>query len=1262
MKITQRDVAGIVNTAYTSIYRLVFVQSAFVCTGLWPINPGVFTELDFIPSEHFREAEHTDYESRPLTSGTANLLEQGPESALTPTNLIETQPGPSSAHLSKSPFNPSLPVSSVTSDFKKILVNISSANSFSEIKQRRERLKQNYGEMKKLRRGQGILKKKKKKKPGDKKAEKHVKKLDFGEVPSERKSTDVTTECIIYRQSFEEDWVQCIKRQCWAHRFFQRIAAGKERESQFRCIESVLYRLSRYMHVTVTSPPVGHLDHVLWLQHAPANLCAHNEDNNFLRFYVVCTYWGCMSCARTGDVCRVTCGLSSYKLLVKLRTDIALPTLAGKKFEFVKVSRLHRSVFDNVPSSTCSNVNQRACQVAGRIPSHWMGCAFQETESNPDALANTALRRQLNKHSSHCSVVACALWPWHRVLHGRARCLARAEEMVRDLSPASLALAALYISLYTADCALFQLPHFVPISHVTSNRTTLFGLELVERAMWGHGGTVVRLHPHGLQHVGNITVVAGGEFCRSTAFLSPPPPILPSLHDHFFPPSLALCNSLLRVHKIILSELNWREVLSRGTSCTRGAQRPTCSGDAPTRPSGTPLLLKALHDRISRVLIYRERHILVHFDRAPICIVEPVRAILTSRDKCFMVSLRKTLNWHTAVHFCDSNLRAVILTIDFLSTAASVAAERLACSPPTKTNLVQSPAGLFPDCRMWESCRTMPLVGEFPRGSPVSPRPFIPALIHTHTQGRKINAIITDDDFLRFCRLLVTTDNSSQVRNRTSFLMGEFGIGKFPTARCAVFQRHAAKLTKNCGILPAACDASQSLLNVTSFDPLAIESASRQKHSYMPVATRRSLLSTCVELGDTRTTLRQALSSTYKSPQKANVSPLERIHNTYAYAFSAGTVGGERNCWHARSCVYCSEDMKEMDSLRCSPERRGAASSCTTTATTATVCGAATVNATATTAGLATTVAPARCPLHLYLYVGVSAGSSLTEAAADSWDATSSTLPPPGGGATNQQTAARSATPYLRAQHPEENMPFAAIDADMPALRGRVADLQSEGRGFEPRYRRRGRFSVRLSHREFVSKSVSFEPRRMSQQRYMKHDEKKKKLLDLSPNRTRFDARSGHQRFVCAVPDDATGRWVFSGISRYHRPFIPPLLHHTHLNHPPSALEILLLGATPLCHSRRGRSGINACGYRTGQCRWSAYFPVPFSPFHPDAAPYSPLFTLIDYQDDVNSRANLFTHSNIWDSSIKGEPGTRTTCPIAFMPKTQTVCGNLDGI
>ncbi|KAJ8873456.1 hypothetical protein PR048_024273 [Dryococelus australis] len=60
----------------------------------------------------------------------------------------------------------------------------------------------------------------------------------------------------------------------------------------------------------------------------------------------------------------------------------------------------------------------------------------------------------------------------------------------------------------------------------------------------------------------------------------------------------------------------------------------------------------------------------------------------------------------------------------------AVVAERLACSPPTKVNRAQSPAGSLPDFRKWESCRTMPLITWFSWGSSVSPA--LAALPHSH--------------------------------------------------------------------------------------------------------------------------------------------------------------------------------------------------------------------------------------------------------------------------------------------------------------------------------------------------------------------------------------------------------------------------------------------------------------------------------------------------------------------------------------------------
>ncbi|KAJ8874346.1 hypothetical protein PR048_025192 [Dryococelus australis] len=68
----------------------------------------------------------------------------------------------------------------------------------------------------------------------------------------------------------------------------------------------------------------------------------------------------------------------------------------------------------------------------------------------------------------------------------------------------------------------------------------------------------------------------------------------------------------------------------------------------------------------------------------------------------------------------SSLLRLSIFTTLQLYRGATVA-ERLASSPPTKANRVQSPAGSLLNFRKWESSWTMPLVSGFSRRSPVSP-------------------------------------------------------------------------------------------------------------------------------------------------------------------------------------------------------------------------------------------------------------------------------------------------------------------------------------------------------------------------------------------------------------------------------------------------------------------------------------------------------------------------------------------------------------
>ncbi|KAJ8883599.1 hypothetical protein PR048_015443 [Dryococelus australis] len=84
---------------------------------------------------------------------------------------------------------------------------------------------------------------------------------------------------------------------------------------------------------------------------------------------------------------------------------------------------------------------------------------------------------------------------------------------------------------------------------------------------------------------------------------------------------------------------------------------------------------------------------------------------------------RRELNPKQKYYIKRTNSK-IFLVVSFTFTQASDGAtvvQWLDFSPPTYTNRVRFPAGSPPDFRMWESCRTMPLVGGFSPESPVSP-------------------------------------------------------------------------------------------------------------------------------------------------------------------------------------------------------------------------------------------------------------------------------------------------------------------------------------------------------------------------------------------------------------------------------------------------------------------------------------------------------------------------------------------------------------
>ncbi|KAJ8877471.1 hypothetical protein PR048_021926 [Dryococelus australis] len=94
------------------------------------------------------------------------------------------------------------------------------------------------------------------------------------------------------------------------------------------------------------------------------------------------------------------------------------------------------------------------------------------------------------------------------------------------------------------------------------------------------------------------------------------------------------------------------------------------------------------------------------------------------------------------------------------SRAAGAAVdERSDRSPSTKANWVRFPAGSLTDSRKWGSRRTMPLVGEFSRGSPVCPRPCITTLLHS----RLISTSSALKTSLKTLKIKVTQEWSGEI-------------------------------------------------------------------------------------------------------------------------------------------------------------------------------------------------------------------------------------------------------------------------------------------------------------------------------------------------------------------------------------------------------------------------------------------------------------------------------------------------------------------
>lgn len=235
LKIGLKDIAGLVNSALSKICRMELAQSAFSCTGIYPLNPNVFDDLDFNaslcePSKTLCQTSSNEDEADPslipisISPGTSNLAVHQPK-FLPSTSIPATDEAHSSPQIQVEQLN------SRPSTSQAILEKISPlpSNVSAKFNTRKRRGDKSdiltstpYKVQLEEKRRHSKDKEKRVNKNKDKKLKKAVnrptvKKALMFEEDNRPKQDDEETNCIICGESFDEDWIQCNNCKGWPH-------------------------------------------------------------------------------------------------------------------------------------------------------------------------------------------------------------------------------------------------------------------------------------------------------------------------------------------------------------------------------------------------------------------------------------------------------------------------------------------------------------------------------------------------------------------------------------------------------------------------------------------------------------------------------------------------------------------------------------------------------------------------------------------------------------------------------------------------------------------------------------------------------------------------------------------------------------------------------------------------------------------------------------------------------------------------------------
>ena len=257
LKITDKDICSLVNTAFTAICRMDLAKSAFKCTGIYPFNKFIFTDVDFVPSMNRPIPEERLQAEVPLedaisVSPSASRNEENPdddvlprpEASPLPVTIFADIARPSTSRNFHKMIEEISPVADelerklstrrrrgessevlTSTPYKKVLEEKEKAKE--QKKEKAERKKNASQKEDSLEHASGKRKavKKDTNVPQFLKKSKRMLTFENGNDGNEverghqNKNEDVKdeTECVICGETFQEDWVQCLSCGGWAH-------------------------------------------------------------------------------------------------------------------------------------------------------------------------------------------------------------------------------------------------------------------------------------------------------------------------------------------------------------------------------------------------------------------------------------------------------------------------------------------------------------------------------------------------------------------------------------------------------------------------------------------------------------------------------------------------------------------------------------------------------------------------------------------------------------------------------------------------------------------------------------------------------------------------------------------------------------------------------------------------------------------------------------------------------------------------------------